>query len=116
MFPPRPQNVGPMRYVFSVAKEGILWQVAGNAMACLYYFGVMTPLSIYAGLNVFGMLTPNDSNAGADFRIRDMSRWFAHGCMLRVILCLLEMLTFVLLKKAIGYLPFRRRNNEKHQE
>ena len=116
MFPPRPQSVGPMRYAFSVVKDGILWQIAGNATACLYYFGIMTPLSIYAGLNVFGMLTPNHSNAGADFRLRDMSRWFAHGCMLRGILCLLELLIFVLSKKANAYLPFRRRNNEKHQE
>jgi len=105
MLPPREKSVQPMWYILSIPKEWLQWQIVGNAWACLYYIGIMTPLSIYAGLSVNEMVTPFHFDADTNFRIRNMMQWFIYGLELRGIMCVLELLT----KKAKNVLLSRKK-------
>ena len=114
MMPQRQNHASALRSILSVPLEWLQWQIIGNAWACLYYIGIMTPLSLYAGLSVNEMVTPSHPNADSNFRIYNMLRWFGFGCLLRGVLCLLQLLKSGLSKR-VNALPFRQRK-EKHTQ
>ena len=114
MMPQRQKNADAIRYIPSIPLEWLQWQMVGNAWACLYYIGIMTPLSLYAGLSVNEMVTPGHQDADSNFRIWKMLRWINFGCLLRGIICLLELLLSVL-AKGTNTLPVRRREEKRHQ-
>mmetsp|Transcript_2442 Transcript_2442/g.5186 ORF Transcript_2442/g.5186 Transcript_2442/m.5186 type:complete len:349 (-) Transcript_2442:40-1086(-) len=72
--------------------EWVMWQAVGNAIASIYYVGIITPASIYAGLNVNAMLMPYRANAGQSYRIHDMLWWFAYGCGIRFLFFIVELI------------------------
>ena len=114
MMPLRQKNANALRSMLSGPLEWLQWQMVGNAWACLYYIGIMAPLSLYAGLSVNEMVTPGHPNADPNFRIWNMLRWFSYGCLLRGVICLLEFLLSVL-AKTTNALPARRREEKRKQ-
>ena len=113
MIPQRQKDANALRSIISVPLEWLQWQMVGNAWACIYYIGIMTPLSLYAGLSVNEMVTPH-ANANPNFRIWNMLRWFRYGCLLRGLLCLLEVFLSMLAKTKKS-LPVRRREEKRKQ-
>mmetsp|Transcript_11235 Transcript_11235/g.23842 ORF Transcript_11235/g.23842 Transcript_11235/m.23842 type:complete len:425 (+) Transcript_11235:84-1358(+) len=72
-----------------LAVECAFRQAVGTAVATLYYMGIVTPVSIVAGLNVNFLLQGGDGEP--NFRIYCVVRWFCYGWMVRFLLGVLEM-------------------------
>ena len=60
-----------------------LRQAVGTAVCVLYYMGILTPITIVAGLNVNSLLW---GGGGPNFRIWNAIKWFCHGWSIRIIL------------------------------
>ena len=73
-----------------LAVECALRQAVGTAVATLYYMGIVTPVSIVAGLNVNFLL--QGGGGEPNFRIYYVVRWFCYGWMVRFLLGVLEMI------------------------
>ena len=73
-------------------------QVIGTTIISLYYFGIVTPSSIIAGLNVNFLLVPMyvHGSYNANFRLQYILDWFVQGCKIRFFLCGIELVRTVL--------------------
>ncbi len=69
--------------LWKLSMDSALRQVVGAAVCVLYYMGILTPISIVAGLNVNFLLW---GGWGPNFRLWNVTKWFCHGWAIRIIL------------------------------
>jgi hypothetical protein len=100
-----------MKYVASIILYVMKQQVIGTAIVSLYYFGIVTPSSIIAGLNVNFLLVPgyHGGSYNANFRLQYIIDWFVKGCKIRFCLCGIELIRNVLV--GIGLINNNNTNN-----
>jgi hypothetical protein len=87
-----------MKYIASTILYVMKQQVIGTTIISLYYFGIVTPSSIIAGLNVNFLLVPGyvHGSYNANFRLQYILDWFVQGCKIRFFLCGIELIRTVL--------------------
>ena len=101
-----------MKYVASIILYVMKQQVIGTTIISLYYFGIVTPSSIIAGLNVNFLLVPMyvHGSYNANFRLQYILDWFVQGCKIRFFLCGIELIRTVLV--GIGLINNKNKNND----
>lgn len=75
---PRSFNIGAL---WSLVIDCTLRQLVGTAIVVLYYTSIITPTGIVFGVNVNFLLVGYD--AGHNFRIYYVIRWFYYSCAIR---------------------------------
>lgn len=88
-----------VRIVAAMIRTHVQHQIVGTSILAIYYFGLVTPASIIAGLNVNGMLVPMDGSTNLNFRLKYLVEWFIDGLGYRFILGLVELIRYIVINE-----------------
>ena len=68
----------------------LYWLFYGFAWNMIYFFGIVTPIAIWTGMNLAWTMNPMPPFTGRYYRLELAAAWFVYSASLRLFVCIVE--------------------------
>ena len=68
----------------------VYWLFFGFAWNMIYFFGIVTPIAIWTGMNLAWTMNPMPPFSGRYYRLELAAEWFVYSASLRLFVCIVE--------------------------